>query len=108
MTSRSNASFLQFGPGEWKRPANRYRCRVDLIPEAEGGFSVIVPGLPGCVSQGETEADALAMVREALELTCGYYLDTRGVIPWLRPTPGPRPGVLVRWVVFTADVRGEE
>lgn len=33
----------------------------------EGGYWVEVPTLPGCVSQGETEAEALARIREAIE-----------------------------------------
>lgn len=41
---------------------------VRLIPETEGGYSVIVPGLPGCVSQGETREEALANIQEALQL----------------------------------------
>jgi predicted RNase H-like HicB family nuclease len=40
---------------------------VVLVPEDEGGFSVTVPALPGCVSQGDTREEALAMVREAIE-----------------------------------------
>ncbi|PJE62865.1 hypothetical protein COU88_02670 [Candidatus Roizmanbacteria bacterium CG10_big_fil_rev_8_21_14_0_10_39_6] len=36
--------------------------------EQEGGFSVWVPELPGCASQGETFDDALAHIREAMEL----------------------------------------
>jgi predicted RNase H-like HicB family nuclease len=44
---------------------------VRLIPEKEGGYSVVVPGLPGCVSQGETRDEALANIEEAIEL----YLD---------------------------------
>jgi predicted RNase H-like HicB family nuclease len=39
--------------------------------EDEGGFSVYVPDLPGCASQGETQDEALANIREAIEL----YLD---------------------------------
>jgi antitoxin HicB len=39
-----------------------------LIPEEEGGYSVTVPALPGCTSQGETREEALAMIREAIEL----------------------------------------
>ncbi len=39
---------------------------VVLQPEDEGGFSVFVPELPGCVSQGETREEALAMIKEAI------------------------------------------
>jgi antitoxin HicB len=50
---------------------------VVLQPEDEGGFSVFVPGLPGCVSQGATREEALAMIKEAIE---GYLesLDAHG------------------------------
>jgi len=41
---------------------------VVLTPEAEGGFSVAVPALPGCTSQGETREEALSMTCEAIEL----------------------------------------
>ena len=41
---------------------------VILIPEEEGGYSVDVPALPGCVTQGETKEEALAMAKEAIEL----------------------------------------
>ncbi len=33
----------------------------------EGGYWVDVPSLPGCYSQGETEDEALARIREAIE-----------------------------------------
>jgi antitoxin HicB len=39
---------------------------VVLTPEEGGGYSVSVPALPGCVSQGETREEALAMIREAI------------------------------------------
>ena len=44
-----------------------HRYTVILEPESEGGFSVYVPSLPGCASQGETLEDALANIREAIE-----------------------------------------
>lgn len=36
--------------------------------ETEGGFSVWVPDLPGCASQGETLEEALKNIKEAIEL----------------------------------------
>lgn len=36
--------------------------------EAEGGFSVWVPSLPGCASQGETFEEALENIKEAIAL----------------------------------------
>jgi predicted RNase H-like HicB family nuclease len=36
--------------------------------EPEGGYTVSVPTLPGCIAYGETVADAIVMVREAIEL----------------------------------------
>lgn len=42
----------------------RYEVRLQ---RSEEGYSVSVPGLPGCWSQGETEAEALENVRSAIE-----------------------------------------
>jgi predicted RNase H-like HicB family nuclease len=40
---------------------------IVLIPEPEeGGYSVMVPALPGCVTQGETIEEAVAMARDAI------------------------------------------
>ncbi len=41
---------------------------VILEQEADGGFVVHVPALPGCVSQGDTRDEALENIREAIEL----------------------------------------
>ena len=37
-----------------------------VLYQSEEGFSVWVPGLPGCVSQGETEAEALVNIADAI------------------------------------------
>ena len=37
-----------------------------LIEESDEGFAVSVPGLPGCHSQGDTEAEALANIADAI------------------------------------------
>ncbi len=42
--------------------------RVILRKEPEGGYTVIVPALPGCVTYGETIEEAIKMAKEAIEL----------------------------------------
>lgn len=37
-------------------------------PSDEGGYTVHVPSLPGCISEGDTYEEALANIREAIEL----------------------------------------
>ena len=37
-----------------------------VLNESEEGFSVSCPGLPGCWSQGATEEEALANIRDAI------------------------------------------
>jgi predicted RNase H-like HicB family nuclease len=39
-----------------------------LEPSEEGGYTVIVPSLPGCISEGETREEAIRNIREAIEL----------------------------------------
>jgi antitoxin HicB len=42
--------------------------RVLLREEPEGGYTVIVPTLPGCVTYGETIPEAVEMAKEAIEV----------------------------------------
>ncbi len=41
---------------------------VILEAQKEGGFTVYVPSLPGCISQGDTKEKALKNIKEAIEL----------------------------------------
>jgi len=50
------------------------RYTVVLEMEADGGFVATVPVLPGCVSQGESRAEAMTNIREAITL---YLEDCR-------------------------------
>lgn len=54
------------------------KLKVVLESSEEGGFTVYVPSLPGCVSEGESETEALKNIREAIEL----YLE-----PWMTTLP---------------------
>jgi len=42
--------------------------RVLLRKEPEGGYTVIVPSLPGCVTYGDTIDEGIAKAKEAIEL----------------------------------------
>ena len=44
------------------------KLKVVLEASDEGGYTVYVPSLPGCVSEGENEKEALKNIREAIEL----------------------------------------
>ena len=46
----------------------RLNYRVLLRKEPEGGYTVIVPSLPGCVTYGDTIEEAIEAAREAVEL----------------------------------------
>ena len=42
--------------------------RILLREEPEGGYTVIIPSLPGCVTYGNTIEEAIKMAEEAAEL----------------------------------------
>jgi len=39
-----------------------------ILEEQEEGYTVYVPSLPGCISQGETVEESLKNIKEAIEL----------------------------------------
>jgi antitoxin HicB len=45
-----------------------YNYKIHLHKEEEGGFTVIVPALPGCITYGENIDEAITMAKEAIEL----------------------------------------
>ena len=44
------------------------KLKVVFEPSEEGGFTVYVPSLPGCISEGDSKQEALENIREAIEL----------------------------------------
>jgi predicted RNase H-like HicB family nuclease len=45
----------------------KVRLQAIALPEPEGGYSVVVPALPGCVTEGDTIEEVQANVVEAAE-----------------------------------------
>jgi antitoxin HicB len=54
-------------------------------PQPDGGFTVTVPDLPGCLSQGETEEECRANIAEAIS----GWIETARANGW----PVPRPSI---------------
>ena len=52
-----------------------YRFSVILEPQAEGGFTVLVPALPEVVTEGDSEAEARANAEEAIRAVLSYRQD---------------------------------
>lgn len=44
------------------------RLQIILEPSDEGGYTVFVPSLPGCISEGDTKEEALNNIQEAIKL----------------------------------------
>lgn len=44
------------------------KIKVILEKSEEGGYTVFVPSLPGCISEGDTREEAIANIKEAIEL----------------------------------------
>jgi antitoxin HicB len=55
--------------------------QVILIPDPDGGYTVEVPSLPGCISQGDTVDEALANIREAIELHIESMVEHGETVP---------------------------
>jgi antitoxin HicB len=51
---------------------NALNYRILLRKEPEGGYTVTVPSLQGCITYGDTVDEAIKMAKEAIEL----YIET--------------------------------
>ena len=55
--------------------------KINLRKEPEGGYTVFVPSLPGCITYGDTVDEAIDMAREAIELYIEELQDRGESIP---------------------------
>ncbi|MBE8714098.1 type II toxin-antitoxin system HicB family antitoxin [Sphingobacterium hungaricum] len=58
-----------------------HRYKIHLHQEPEGGFTVSVPTLPGCITYGENIDEAISMAKEAIELYIEELQDRGEKIP---------------------------
>lgn len=59
----------------------QFTYRVLLNKEPEGGYTVTVPTLPGCITYGENIDEAIAMAKEAIELYIESLVEHNEPIP---------------------------
>ncbi len=78
------------------------RFTVILAPEEDGGYSVICPAVPGCVSQGDSLPQALANICEAITLCLEVRRDKQ------MPAPAETPEVIAREIEAVLRDRAEE
>ncbi len=57
------------------------KIKVYLEPSEEGGYTVIVPSLPGCISEGDTREEAIENIKEAIQLYLEPVDDDVIIIP---------------------------
>ena len=57
------------------------KLKVVFEPSEEGGFTVFVPSLPGCISEGDSREEALQNIREAIELYLEPVEDDMSLVP---------------------------
>lgn len=50
-----------------KKVARVLKYTAVFEPAEEGGYVVTVPALPGCITEGDTFEEAVAMVKDAIE-----------------------------------------
>lgn len=95
----------QFGPADrlediWFDPESKmYRCEIRLEPDVGGGYSAYIPELPGVVSEGETEQEAVGNISEALRGALRSYLDSEQPIPWRKEVEPLRIDEVRTWIV---------
>jgi antitoxin HicB len=59
----------------------QHTYKILLHKEPEGGYTVSVPALPGCISFGENIDEAITMAKEAIELYIEELLERGEAVP---------------------------
>lgn len=60
------------------------KYRVIIEAQEVGGYTVYVPSLPGCVSQGRTTEEAMTNIKEAIEVYLESFRERNIPLPKVR------------------------
>lgn len=78
------------------------KLTIVLEPEEDGGYSVVLPAIEGCVSQGDSLTEALANIKEAA-VGCLEVMRRDGV-----PVPAETPELIAREIQRCLEDRKED
>ena len=59
----------------------QYTYKIMLHKEPEGGYTVILPALPGCITYGENVDEAIIMAKDAIDIYVEELLSRGENIP---------------------------
>lgn len=86
MTLHGKSSFCGNGDIEINvsmPPKPTYQLAVAILEETEGGYSIFSLNLPGVISQGNTEAEAIANVKDAFKAVMQYLTSENKSPDWV-------------------------
>src|SRR5438876_126627 len=72
---------FRLGEGSFRSSPMHYKLPLVFEPQPEGGFTVTSPLLPELVTEGDSVADALENVRDALAAVIQVYQETGRALP---------------------------
>ncbi|MCH7811058.1 MAG: type II toxin-antitoxin system HicB family antitoxin [Chloroflexi bacterium] len=75
---------------------------VIMVPDADGGYSVVCPAIPGCTSQGDALKEAINNIREAILLCLDVRKEDHA------PPPAETPEIIAREIQECLKDRAEE
>jgi antitoxin HicB len=76
-----------------------YQVPLLLTPQPEGGYTVTSPVLPELVTEGDTLAEALAHVQDAVQAVVELSEDLGEPLPASLRNPLPADGIQVEYAV---------
>lgn len=82
---------------------------AELVPQEDGSILVIFPDVPEALTEGKTEAEAMAQAQNCLVAALGGYVNARRAIPQSSPARGratiPLPALIAAKIVLYGAMR---
>jgi len=87
---------------DYRDTRQRFRMRVCLLEDTDGGYTIYCPDLSGVISEGDDVDSAIEHFKEAFSGCFEGYQDSGERVPWTETKEKAPEGALERWI--TVDV----